>query len=281
MKQSDLHVLKSRGGFTLLEVIISMTILGVLAAILYNGLWLSIRARERGEDLVENNQRMRAIYMLIASQIKSAQPYFYPDRENPKIRKFAFTGKPDSIQFITSAARLTPGKVPEGMHEVTLFLEEDSGDTGLGRLLLRESTVHYPRIFEDKTDPSVLAEDVTDLHFRYYFKKEDEEGNVQGRWTEQYDEEMFENERSVTNPNDPNPGKGAGGENKGKKSALVNLPLAVEISWTLSLPRGGNGEKKRTELSFPPTVIYLNAGLEGTPALKPESEIEETAQEGA
>ncbi len=266
MVQNKLCTLRQKNGFTLLEVVISMAIIGIMSVIIYNGLRLGIKARETGENFEENNQRIRSICSMVLSQIKSARPYFYPDKENPEKKKLAFVGKPDSIQFITSAARLTPGKTNEGIHESTIYLEEQ-GDQGSGALLLEEAAIHYPDIFESEVEPVVLAEDVTDLHFRYYYTVKDEMGDVEGKWTDHYDEGLFNQESS-------DDAEGEEGEQNSDES-LTRLPTAVEISFTILIPRKDSDRKSVRNLMFPPTIIYIQSGLEGTPVTIPEDELED------
>jgi prepilin-type N-terminal cleavage/methylation domain-containing protein len=288
------NTLKSQDGFTLMELIISMAIIGVLTVIIYNGLRLGIRARESGEDFEENNQRLRTIYSMISSQIKSARPYFYPGKEDPKKLKLAFVGKPDSIQFVTSAPRLTPGKKPEGIHEATIYLEEDMGVLESRGLLLRESAIRYPLIFESEEEPVVLAEDVTDLHFRYYFMLEGSKSDVaaeegdggdtleeRGIWTDNYDAEFLENmETSLREDGNED------AQEKPLKSS-TRLPIAVEVSFSISrAPRKNKNiensldeEKSLNKLVFPPTIIFINSGLKGSPIYEPLPETEDQPTE--
>lgn len=261
---------RSNSGFTLLELIIAMTIIAVLAAIIYNGMRLAIQARERGENIEENNQRMRAIYSMIASQIRSAKPYFYKESEESKVKKFAFIGKPDSIQFITTAPRLTPAKRWEGLHESTIYLEpwEDEGeyeDGVIRGLVLREDRLHYPIPFEEEVEPVVLAEDVSDLQFRYFFVMKGEGEDLEEMWVDHYDAETVRELEAALKGEDASEEEATGQ----KKSSLIRLPLAVEVAFSVSIPRKKEGETSLVKLDFPPTLIFVNLGLEGTPIADP------------
>ncbi len=266
MVSSYFTLIKSKKGFTLLEVIISLTIIGIMTAILYNGMRLGLRARETGEDFEENNQRIRSIYYMIASQIKSAYPYYYPDQEDPEEKRLSFVGLPESIQFVTSAARLTPATIPEGLHETTIYLDEEYGEEGSSALMLREAPLRYPNIFESEAEPVVLAEEVANLSFSYYVV--DEEGN--GEWMDSYE--------GGTLSDSETPAKETSSGAEGEKASILSgtLPKAVAVSFAILIPREKGGEKSFEELKFPSTIIQINSGLEGAPILKESSEEEET-----
>ena len=274
MRASGRRHIGSKSGFTLIEVIITMTIIAVLAAIIFNGMRLAVQARETGENIEENNQRMRAIYTMIAAQIKSAKPYFYRESEESKDKTLAFIGKPDSIQFITAAPRLTPSPYPESLHESTISLEaweEGAYEEGEVRgLVLREDRLRYQRPFEKEVDPVVLAEDVSDLQFRYFFVMKGAEEEVQEMWVDHYDaESVAELEATVKGEEEA---KGGDKTKDEKKSSLTRLPLAVEVAFSITIPRKKRGETSFVKLDFPPTLIFVNLGLEGAPMPDPSYE---------
>ncbi len=59
-------------GFTLLELLISLTILSMVTVGIYAALSLGADASERGEARSIENQRVRAALSLIARHLKSA-----------------------------------------------------------------------------------------------------------------------------------------------------------------------------------------------------------------
>lgn len=73
-------------GFTLLELLISMTILAVVATLIFGALRLGIRAWEKGEESIEYNQRTRIVLDIMKRQIASAcvekNTLFMGDGEN-------------------------------------------------------------------------------------------------------------------------------------------------------------------------------------------------------
>src|SRR5512136_1586864 len=74
-KKSKMVNLFSGKGFTLVEVMITLTILGFILLIIFGGFRLSFSAWERGDSTKEELQRRRIITQLISQQIKSIVPY--------------------------------------------------------------------------------------------------------------------------------------------------------------------------------------------------------------
>ena len=58
-------------GFTLLELLISLTILGVIVVIIFGAFRIGIRAWEKGEKDVESRQRQRIVLDLSKQQLAS------------------------------------------------------------------------------------------------------------------------------------------------------------------------------------------------------------------
>jgi prepilin-type N-terminal cleavage/methylation domain-containing protein len=93
-------------GFTLIEVLISITLLALVAGICYAAFHLGIRAVGKGEMAVVPAQRLRAATDVLIHQVKSAvaspalidgdtYPYFYGDKT--------------SMSFVTEAGQLGGG----------------------------------------------------------------------------------------------------------------------------------------------------------------------------
>lgn len=105
-------------GFTLLELVISLTILSMVAVIIYATLNLGARAAERGEARSVENQRARAALALIARHLKSAYPLMLQAEGETFVY---FFGEPEGVSFISAAGRPEIG----GLEKITYFLRED------------------------------------------------------------------------------------------------------------------------------------------------------------
>jgi general secretion pathway protein J len=94
-------------GFTLLEVIVSMTILALVTGICYAAFHLGIRAVSKGEVAVVTAQRLRVATDVMIRQVKSAsgagaklEDDYYP---------FFFVGTSNTMSFVTEAGQLSGG----------------------------------------------------------------------------------------------------------------------------------------------------------------------------
>ncbi len=98
-KFSILH--SRRAGFSLLEVIIALAILGAVMLIIGSGFRLGVRAWDKGEEETIETQRLRALSGLISQNIKSAYPY---KMEIGGEKVVIFKGEKNSVLFATTLA---------------------------------------------------------------------------------------------------------------------------------------------------------------------------------
>lgn len=123
-REQVLNILAPSRGFTVLELIISLTIFGGVAVIVYATLTLGAGAAERGEARAIENQRARAALAVIARQLKSAYPLVVQAEAETFVY---FEGRPDTLSFISAAGRPEVG----GLEKVTYFLREQGGRRSL------------------------------------------------------------------------------------------------------------------------------------------------------
>jgi len=138
---------RTADGFTLLEVVLAMTLLALVVAICYGAFHLGIRAVEKGEVAVVTTQRLRVASDVIIRQIKSAVPYAVRN-EDDDVYPY-FEGSATSMRFVTTAGMQSGGSLAV----VEYRLEEDptrlvmsegvafSADSlGRGKLALNQGT---------------------------------------------------------------------------------------------------------------------------------------------
>ena len=92
---------KACAGFTLMELIISMTILSVVALIIGSGFRLGIQTWDKGDKEIQETQRLRALSGMISQNLKSAYPY-KTEVEDKKV--IIFKGDKNSVLFVTTSA---------------------------------------------------------------------------------------------------------------------------------------------------------------------------------
>lgn len=175
-------------GFTLLELLISITILGLIAVILFGAMRLGMRSVDSGEKKIERLERARASMRIINSQIQSLMPLTYTkDTSN----KYLFTGGSDTIQFPTSFSVLgkqrgyvlATYKVVQGENNTkALHITESQLIGGSEEIIDLLEKVEAVK----KEDTVKLLEGFNDISFKFFFKDPTEET---GKWIESWDEE--------------------------------------------------------------------------------------------
>src|SRR3990172_5022328 len=86
-------------GFTLLELLIAMTLLVLIAAITMGALRLASRSVEAGERRMENQERFRMATAVMDAQIQSHLPL---TQAKDEFRKYYFRGDDKTMRVATS-----------------------------------------------------------------------------------------------------------------------------------------------------------------------------------
>ncbi len=150
--------MSARAGFTLLELLVVMTLLGLIGVVAAGGLRFGLAAWERGGSTgmaaTEANQALKAVRRLI----DGARPIplrAHGDQESAIL----FTGSPDRLIF---AAPLPAAVAPPGDFLVELRLTGD-------RLMLRATPLgHEIPTLGPEPLSAVLVEGLSGAHFRYF-----------------------------------------------------------------------------------------------------------------
>lgn len=134
----------STRGFTLLELILSLAILGLIAVAVGAALNLGLDAADRGEFRAIENQRARAALSQIGRQLKSAYPLAMQTEKGTTVY---FTGNANEVSFVASTGRPEVG----GLEKITYFLREHEGRRGLW---MRTSSPTLPaNLLNDREGP--------------------------------------------------------------------------------------------------------------------------------
>ena len=165
-------------GFTLIEVVLALTIFALLAGIVYGALSLSQRAVAKAQTSADRNQKQRATVDLLGSFIRSAYPY----RPTPQDQTIFFDGADDSLTFVSAYSQALGGR---GMAKIQIRSEEtDDGHTSLS---LEETTPVRLNVEEGSAGQSqslVLRERVKDFRLAYLDPQAEEE-NWEESWNGQ------------------------------------------------------------------------------------------------
>lgn len=119
------------GGFTLIEVVLALTIFALMGGILYGAFSLSHSAAEKADVNAIRNQRQRSVADLLASYIRSAYPY----RESPQEQAPFFEGDEEALTFVSAYSQGMGGR---GMAKIQISKAED--ENGRVVVTLQETT---------------------------------------------------------------------------------------------------------------------------------------------
>lgn len=149
-------------GFTLLELLIALTLMALVAGVVFGALDLSARSWDRGEARSEKSDQMRLTQELLRSELTVAFPLRWRKIENQPL---GFSGTADQLRF---AAPLVARVGQGGLFWLQLSLQ-DAGDKRqlvLQRAIPDHDATAYPD-FPDE-DKTVLADDIEALRISYF-----------------------------------------------------------------------------------------------------------------
>ncbi len=92
---------KINAGFTLIEVLIAMTLLGLMVVLLFSSMKICADTWQKGEDKITEVNDVAVVYQFFQHHLSVAKPLWddFSDKDN---RAFAFQGESQSLQFVSS-----------------------------------------------------------------------------------------------------------------------------------------------------------------------------------
>jgi general secretion pathway protein J len=163
-------------GFTLLELIISITLVAIIVLIISVAANLGYRSFNSGEKKMNAIERLRSSLTIIDAQIQSGVPLTL---EEGGVKQYYFAGEQDSLKFSTNYS-IWGGQ----RGYVIVNYRVDTDDRGKRTLFASEYKVGMENQKETK-----LLEGFDEITFDYYKQDATEE---EGEWITQWvDEEMM------------------------------------------------------------------------------------------
>lgn len=149
-------------GFTLLELLIAITLLGLIMTALFGGLRLAARSWDAGEVRVDRATHLRAVTRFLKNELNSIYPMRWKKSTTPAL---AFIGEKDSIQFI--------GQLPShfeigGLRLISFSMEaQDKSQT----LIMKSAARHADDIdftSLETAEKTTLMEEIEEMEFSYF-----------------------------------------------------------------------------------------------------------------
>ena len=169
-------------GFTLVELLLAITLMSILLGLTYTGLRAATRSSQRGEILLAAGGELRASHQFIRRQINQMLPLSFAETDEAQPLRVVFQGDARHIQYVAPM----PGYLGTGGPQVQLIKVIDGDD---GEVFVQFSHALLQGFSEDRLldrDPIILLEGASSAGFE--FLGEDEEGELTG-WTTEWDQE--------------------------------------------------------------------------------------------
>ncbi|MBM3801029.1 MAG: prepilin-type N-terminal cleavage/methylation domain-containing protein [Acidimicrobiia bacterium] len=183
-------------GFTLMELLVSITLMGLIAVAIHSGFRLSMTSWERSEEALQRQRTLSFVFDLISRQVGSIVPFYSRQQvDGVPIDVLLFQGSARGVRFVSSFS--SEGRSAGGLRLVEYFLADSP--TGEGKALLSnedalpDNSALVGRVFTSfsrgegnyvaaefagfvsRPDSAVLIEDLVDLEFQFPRKEKDEE----------------------------------------------------------------------------------------------------------
>ncbi|RFC32854.1 MAG: general secretion pathway protein J [Candidatus Nitrotoga sp. SPKER] len=149
-------------GFTLLELLIAMSLLGFILVLLFGGMRLGARSWDAGEIRTENSTHLALLQGFLRRELSQVTPFHWKKKADMNL---AFSGQPDNVKLVAPiAVRLGTG----GLFLISLELVQDND---IGQLVMRRAipdadSVDFTAL--EKAEKIVLADHVKELSFSYF-----------------------------------------------------------------------------------------------------------------
>jgi len=177
---------KRTSGFTLVELLLAVTLLSMLMALTYGGMQAATRATDRGQRILQESGRLRMAHQFVRKQINQAIPLGFSQEEAqgdalgaPPVME-VFRGSSASIRFVGPM----PGYLGFGgpqVQELTIV----NGENGQELILTHALVQGFEDASLDERAPIVLIDQIESASFSFLAR--DDEGEIAG-WISEWDE---------------------------------------------------------------------------------------------
>jgi general secretion pathway protein J len=148
-------------GFTLIELVLALSIVAIMVTMLFSGLRVGLRAWQRGEDRAAVLQRSRSMSQILEDALGGTTWYMGLLDQTSVTPVLLFKGEADRVYFVTGSP---PVPLSAGIPFVAVTLSIDSGNAP--GLAIREKALPNFDPFESLA-PMVVEPTVSAIRFRY------------------------------------------------------------------------------------------------------------------
>lgn len=179
IRKMKLSELNRDNGFTLVELMIGMTMLGLIMLLLFSSLHMTGKSWSLAQKKIDRTDELRIATNFITTRIQQAIPIVWMDKRQ---REIAFKGMADEINFVSSLPAHRGGG---GLHLLALKLIEEDHQKKL--VLQYQSAITTKQSFDAFASGSpesiVVAENINKLEFTYFGKPD---AKKDSRWNDEW-----------------------------------------------------------------------------------------------
>ncbi len=171
---------KYQSGFSLMEIIVAITLLSVIMAMIYGGIHTSRKMAAKGTDRINATNEIRMVQELIRRQISRILPMAFKEQDGEFV---IFEGDEDHIMYVSPM----PGYLGNGGPHVQLIeiVNEKGGKILQFSHWLLNDSLDGDSFEDSEQEPVVLLQNIDFAEFS--FVKLNEEGEV-GDWESDWEE---------------------------------------------------------------------------------------------
>ena len=168
--------MRNSRAFTLVELLLALSLMSMLLALAYGGLRASTRATDKGQKVLEDSGRIRMAHQFVRKQINQMAPLVFEDDQQGD--RAVFIGEPNKIRYVAPM----PGYLGFGGPQVQ-ELEIVSGDNGDALVLSHALLQGFEEQHLYERAPILLIENIEFAEFSFLGR--DETGELAG-WVTQW-----------------------------------------------------------------------------------------------
>lgn len=162
-------------GFTLLEVLLAMSLLSIMMVLLFSSLRVGTESWHKGEEKIAQVSEKAVVYQFFRRHLPMIKP-LWDDFSEQDYRHFSFQGEESGLRFVSV--------FPASANRKGLQLFEiafDQSDNGIIKIAI---TPFYPSVEEQpwESEKVTLLDNVESLNFEFFDKQDDDKGEWVKRW---------------------------------------------------------------------------------------------------